>query len=310
MAKENNIIKNNELARHLDSSKQEEIIQVVKKEMDETTLDEFVKRLEEGINKDENDVEFWYARDLQKILDYGEWRNFAKIIDKAKIACKQIEQPVNSHFVDVNKMVEGGVTPVPIQDFKLSRYACYLIAQNADARKKIVAFAQTYFAVQTRRQEIKDGNIRNLTENERRLKLRTELKEYNRNLAGTAKKYGVREPNDYAMFQNSGYKGLYNGRTKQDIAKHKGLSKKDDILDYMGSVELAANWFRVTQTEEQLKKDDVYGKKQANIVHHKIGQKVRNAMVNKPEDLEVPDQSVRQLEQEKKKITKKLSTNK
>jgi DNA-damage-inducible protein D len=279
--------------------------------MNDKTLDEFIKKLEEKSHRDENDIEFWYARQLQEILEYGSWQNFEKVIKKAQISCETFGQQVNSHFNDIIKMVESGVAPVPIQDYKLSRYACYLIAQNADAtKKKIVAFAQTYFAVQTRRQEIEDGKIRNLSEDERRLKLRSEIKEHNKSLASTAKSYGVIEPFDYAIFQNAGYKGLYDGKTKQDIAKHKGLSKKDDILDHMGSVELAANWFRVTQTEEQLKKDGIYGKQNANKTHFEVGKRVRDTMVNKPEELLTPNTSVKQIESEKKKEQKKLEKSK
>lgn len=292
-----------ELVERVAQTDGKEVIQVSQDKMNDKTLDEFIKRLEANINHDENGVEFWYARDLQKILEYNEWRSFEKVVKKAQIACETFEQPIDCHFVDITKMVEGGVAPVPIQDFQLTRYACYLIAQNADARKKIVAFAQTYFAVQTRRQEMEDGNIRNLSENERRLKLRTEIKEHNKNLASTAKMYGVIEPLDYAMFQNAGYKGLYDGKTKQDIAKHKGLSKKDDILDHMGSVELAANWFRVTQTEEQLKKDEIYGKQNANKTHFEVGKRVRDTMVNKPENLPVAE-NIKKVEQKQKKLEK------
>lgn len=270
----------------------------------ETVFDTFITRLEANINTDENGVEFWYARELQKILEYGEWRNFERIIDKAKTACEHTGKSVNDYFVDVNKIVETGVATKEIDDYKLTRYACYLIAQNADARKKIVAFAQTYFAVQTRRQEIEDGNIRNLSENERRIHLRLEIKEHNKSLASTAKSFGVIEPLDYASFQNAGYKGLYAGKTKSDIAKRKGIAKNDDILDHMGSVELAANWFRVTQTEEQLKKDNIHGKQNANNTHFEVGKRVRDTMVNKPENLETPQKSIKQIEKENKKSLK------
>ncbi len=279
------------------------VIHITTGEMNDKMLDEFITRLENSVHKDENGVEFWYAREFREVLEYAEWRNFERVINKAKLSCEQFEQPIDAHFVDVNKMVKSGVAPIPVQDYKLSRYACYLIAQNSDPTKKIVAFAQTYFAVQTRRQEIEDHKLRDLSEDDRRIKLRSEIKEHNKTLASTAKTFGVIEPLDYAVFQNAGYKGLYNGKTKQDIAKHKGLSKAHDILDHMGSEELAANWFRVTQTEAQLKKDEVYGKQNANKTHFEISQKVRNTMVNKPEDLPKPQKSVKQLEKEKLKNT-------
>ena len=282
MTKNNDIIKVDmsfeELTKRIAQTKQEEVIQISKESMNDKTLDEFIKRLEANINHDENGVEFWYARDLQKILEYGEWRSFENVIKKAQIACKTFEQPADCHFVDITKMVEGGVAPVPIQDFQLTRYACYLIAQNADARKKIVAFAQTYFAVQTRRQEIEDLELSRLGENEKRIHLRHDIRKHNSILSSVAKSAGVIEPLDYAMFQNAGYKGLYDGKTKQDIAKHKGLSKKDDILDHMGSEELGANIFRITQTAAKIEREKIKVKQQANKTHFEVGQKIRQTI--------------------------------
>ena len=223
-------------------------------------------------------------------------------MQKAQESCKAFGQDEKFHWVpEGRKSISGKGKEDIVKDFKLTRYACYLIAQNADATKKPVAFAQSYFAVQTRRQEIQDSKLRNLSENERRIKLRAEIKQHNKTLASTAKSFGVIEVLDYAKFQNAGYKGLYSNRTKQDIALLKGLSKTDDILDYMGSEELAANFFRVTQTEAQLKKDGIYGKTNANNTHFTVGERIRDTMVNKPENLPTPKESVKQLESKKKK---------
>lgn len=227
--------------------------------------------------KDPDGKEFWSGRELSRILGYSEYRNFKPVIKKAQQACFNVGQEVKDHFVQVNEMSTiGNNAKVEIDDVMLSRYACYLIAQNADPSKEIVAQAQTYFAIQTRRQELNDQG----RENQIRLKLRDEIKGHNRRLAGTAKEAGVVTPLDYAIFQNHGYMGLYNGMTKQNIHKKKRLKKGEEILDHMGSTELAANFFRVTQTEEKIRKEKISGKEKANMAHKEVGQKVRKAITD------------------------------
>ncbi len=248
--------------------------------------------------------EFWYARELQIALEYTEWRNFTKVIDKAKAACKGSENPVSDHFVDVNKIVSAGATHKDIGDIQLSRYACYLIVQNGDPRKKVIALGQSYFAVKTRQQELIE-NYDSLDEDSKRLAIRNEMKLHNKSLAEAAKQAGVSKPVDYAIFQNKGYQGLYGGLTKNDIHNRKGLKKSQDILDHMGSTELAANLFRATQTEEKLRNEHIIGKDAANRTHYEVGRKVRQTIKDlggtMPEDLPTPDKSIRQIEREQKK---------
>ena len=249
--------------------------------------------------------EFWYARELQIALEYTEWRNFTKVIDKAKSACKGSETPVPDHFVDVNKMVNvGSGAEREINDIELSRYACYLIVQNGDPRKKVIALGQSYFAVKTRQQELIE-NYDSLDEDNKRLAIRNEMKIHNKSLAEAAKQAGVSEPVDYAIFQNKGYQGLYGGLTKGDIHSRKKLKKSQDILDHMGSTELAANLFRATQTEEKLRNENIVGKDAANRTHYEVGRKVRQTIKDlggtMPEDLPTPDKSIRQIENENKK---------
>lgn len=225
---------------------------------------------------DENGMEFWYARELQNILTYKEWRKFENVIVKAKKSCKNTGISVFDHFVDVDKMVQiGSGAERKQKDYKLTRYACYLIAQNGDSRKKVIALAQTYFAVQTRKQEISEKEYSSLTEEEKRFYQRNLTKKGNYSLNKTAKKAGVK---NFDKFHNSGYKGLYNGETADDIAKRKGLRYREDILDNMGSEELAANLFRITQTESRLKRDKVETEKEANKTHYNIGKIVRKAI--------------------------------
>ena len=248
---------------------------------------------------DEFGEDFWYARDLQEILHYTKWSNFIKVIDKAKVACENSGNTVLDHFADVGKMVSlGSDSQRKVEDIKLSRYACYLIVQNADPRKEIVALGQTYFAIQARKQELQD-NFEQLDENKKRLSIRNELVEHNKRLVEVAKKAGVATNRDYAVFQNNGYKGLYGGLGAKEIHQRKGLKKSHKILDHMGSTELAANLFRATQTEEKLCRDNIIGKSNANRTHYEVGEKVRKTIKEldgtMPENLPTPDKSIQQL---------------
>lgn len=238
------------------------------------------------------------------ILQYSNWQNFEKIIDKAKISYQNSDISVLDHFTDVNKMVQIGSGAYREQiDYKLTRYACYLIAQNGDSRKKVIALAQTYFAVQTRKQEITEKEYSSLTEDEKRFYQRNLTKKGNYSLNQTAKNAGVK---NFDKFHNAGYKGLYNGETANDIAKRKGLRYREDILDNMGSDELIANLFRISQTNQKLINDNVQGEGNANEVHYNVGKKVRNAIADiggtMPEDLPTPDKSLKELEKENKKL--------
>ena len=256
---------------------------------------------------DENGVEFWFARELMLVLEYKQWRRFEQVIERAKEACKNSNINVCDHFAGVGKIVKAGVTNKDIGDTKLTRYACYLIAQNGDSRKKAIALAQTYFAVQTRKQEITRLEYEQLSEDEKRLYTRRNVKDKNRYLFNTAKNAGVK---NYGKFNNYGYKGLYNGETAKDIANRKGISEKEDVLDYMSSTELAANLFRMTQTDEVLKNKNVNNENDACITHHKVGQAVRQTIKKiggtMPEDLPTPNKSTKEIEKEK---NKKLELN-
>jgi DNA-damage-inducible protein D len=230
---------------------------------------------------DENGNEFWGARKLSKVLEYTDFRNFLAVINKAKEACKNSGQPIENHLVDFNEMVSiGSGAERKMESVKLSRYACYLIVQNADPAKEIVAIGQTYFAVQTRLQEIQQMQAYQQlkTEEEKRMFLRKEMYEHNKHLAEAAKSAGVIDSIDYAIFQNHGYMGLYGGLDAKAIHKRKGLRKSENILDHMGSAELAANLFRATQTEEKLKRDNIKGKQKANQTHLEVGKKVRKTI--------------------------------
>ena len=249
--------------------------------------------------------EYWEARELQVVLEYAKWGNFVKVIEKAKEACRNSQLNVEDHFADVGKMVDiGSGTKRAIDDMHLSRYACYLIVQNSDPRKEVVALGQTYFAIQTRRQEQAD-HIAQLNEDAKRLAIRNELKEHNKKLVEAAKTAGVETSLEYAIFQDHGYMGLYGGLRAKDIHNQKGLKKSQKILDHMGSTELAANLFRATQAEEKLRRDHVQGKKQANQTHLAVGAKVRKTIEElggtMPEDLPVPDKSVKKIEVEQRK---------
>ena len=272
-------------------------------------IDKNNKSFEDIKHIDENGVEFWYARELMKVLSYKDWRYFDAVIEKAKIACQNSEITDIDHFVVDNKMVEiGSGAKREQKDYKLTRYACYLIAQNANPRLKIVALAQTYFAVQTRKQEINENEYSLLTEDEKRFYQRNLTKKGNYSLNQTAKKAEVK---NFDKFHNSGYKGLYNGETADNIAKRKGLRYREDILDNMGSEELAANLFRITQTESKLKKDKISSEKEANITHYNIGKNIREVIAKNggtmPEELPTPKKSLKQLEKENNRSLKMKS---
>lgn len=260
---------------------------------------------------DEAGNEFWQARQLAKVLEYSEYRHFVPVIDRAKVACQTSGQQVSDHFEDVLGMVSiGSGAQRPVDDVRLSRYACYLIVQNGDPSKPVIANGQTYFALQTRRQELADDKkFAQLSEDEKRLAIRNELAAHNKHLAAAAKDAGVDSPLDYAIFQDHGYKGLYGGLGAKDIHAQKGLKKSQKILDHMGSTELAANLFRATQTEEKLRRDKVSNKTQANKTHFDVGRKVRQTIDElggtMPEKLPVPDHSIQQIESAKKKELKK-----
>lgn len=257
---------------------------------------------------DENGIEYWTSRSLWKILEYAEYRYFLPVIEKAKLACANSGVSVADHFVDILEMVTiGSGAERQVDSVKLSRYACYLIVQNADPSKTIVAQGQTYFAIQTRIAEVQQmQEYQTLsTEEERRLFLRSELLKHNSQLASAAKDAGVIDSRDYAIFQNYGYQGLYGGMTAKDIHARKGLKKSQKILDHMGSTELAANLFRATQTEEKLKRENIKGKQNANMTHYEVGAKVRQTIKElggtMPENLPTVE-SIKVLEKKQQKI--------
>ncbi|WP_340123999.1 DNA damage-inducible protein D [Methylobacter svalbardensis] len=260
--------------------------------------------------QDEDGNEYWLSRPLAKVLDYSEYRHFLPVLDRAKEACRNSGQAVEDHFEDVLEMVEiGSGAKRELPDVRLSRYACYLVVQNGDPAKPVIANGQTYFAMQTRRQELADDEkFAQLSEDDQRLAIRNELATHNKHLAAAAKEAGVETPLEYAIFQDHGYKGLYGGLGAKAIHAHKGLKKSYKILDHMGSTELAANLFRATQTEEKLKRDQVRGKKQANQTHLEVGKKVRQTIKElggtMPEALPTPESSIKQIESAKKKLEK------
>lgn len=248
--------------------------------------------------------EYWSSRDFARILGYGDYRNFEAVVEKARTACFNSGQRVDDHFVEITDMIEVGKgAKRPAKTVLMSRYACYLVIQNADPSKEIVALGQTYFAIQTRRQELSDQEI----EGSRRLLLRAELKKHNSQLADAARQCGVIEPMDYAIFQNHGYMGLYGGLSARDIHQHKGLKKGQQILDHMGSTELAANLFRATQAEEKLRREKIVGKDKANAAHREVGAKVRQTIRElggtMPEHLP-PAESIKKLEPRQRQVGK------
>jgi len=251
--------------------------------------------------------EFWYARELQVALEYKQWRRFYNVIEKAKEACANSGNNPDDDFANVAKIVNAGATTKDIGDIKLSRYACYLIVQNGDPHKKVIALGQTYFAVKTRQQELAE-TFEDLSEDAKRLATRNEMKRHNKSLAEAANMAGITDPIDYAIFQNKGYQGLYGGLGRKEIHERKGLKKSQDILDFMGSTELAANLFRATQTDEKIRRENIVGKTAANKTHYEVGKKVRQTIKElggtMPEDLPTPERSVKQIEREEKRKLK------
>ncbi len=277
-----------------------------------TAVETHHKTFESIRQTDADGNEFWLSRQLGRVLEYSEYRHFQPVLERAKEACQNSGHPIADHFEDYLEMVEiGSGAKRPIQEVRLSRYACYLIVQNGDPSKPVIANGQTYFALQTRRQELSDQvGFGQLPEDQRRLMLRNEIARHNKDLAAAAKQAGVETPLDYAIFQDHGYKGLYGGLGAKEIHGQKGLKKSQKILDHMGSTELAANLFRATQTEEKLKREGVSGKSAANRTHHEVGRKVRQTIQDlggtMPENLPTPDKSIGQLE----RLTQKKVGNK
>ncbi len=259
----------------------------------------------------EDGTEYWNARELSEVLQYKQWRNFSKVIDRAKIACQNSGRTIDDDFAEVSKIVEAGATQKKVVDYELSRYACYLIVQNGDPRKEVIALGQTYFAIQTRRQEVADY-FNQLDEDNKRLVIRGDIKQWNQMLLEAAHNAGVITNEEYAEFQNAGYMGLYGGLTVDDIHKRKSLKDNEKILDFMGSTELIANLFRISQTEEKLKKDKVHNCRKATATHYEVGSKVRKAIEDiggtMPEDLPRPEKSIKQIEKEQLKRLKDKRT--
>lgn len=249
----------------------------------------------------EDGSEFWSARELALALEYVQWRNFTNVIERAMIACENSGHNVSDDFAEVSKIVEAGAATKPKKDYELTRYACYLIVQNGDPRKEVIALGQTYFAIQTYRQELAD-HYNQLDEDRRRLVVRGDIKQWNQLLAETAHDAGVITNEEFAIFQNAGYMGLYGGLDVDDIHARKNLTASQKILDYMGSTELIANLFRISQTEEKLRKDNVQGADDATSVHYNVGREVRTAIEKiggtMPEDLPTPEKSIQQIEKE------------
>lgn len=273
------------------------------------SIDDLLKSPFEKIKRiSEDGYEYWSARDLYKLLEYSEYRHFLPVIDKVKEALISLGEDINNHIEDMLDMVEiGSGATRELDSLKLSRFACYIAVQNADPSKTNVALGQAYFAIKTRQKELLEEDEKRLIQSEedsKRLLLREQMRKHNKQLAEAAKDAGINEPIDYAIFQNYGYKGLYGGLDRQAIHKRKGLKKSQDILDHMGSTELAANLFRATQTEEKLKRENIKGKMKANQTHYEVGKKVRQTIEElggtMPEDLPTAE-SIKKLERQKKK---------
>ena len=270
------------------------------------TLFENIKHIDEYGN------EYWFARELMHVLEYDKWNNFHSVIKHAQKAKINAEASKINDFTEVGKIVQTGALSRKIIDYRLSRYACYLIAMNGDPRKKAIALAQTYFAVKTRQQELSE-NFEQLTEDQKRLGIRQELAKHNTSLSEAAHNAGITSPAQYATFQNAGYRGLYGGLTENDIHKRKNLKPTQKILDHMGSTELAANLFRATQTDEKLRRDNIHGVTKANNTHYAVGAKVRQTIQElggtMPENLPTPEKSIQQLKSEEKKKAKEIDSN-
>ena len=257
---------------------------------------------------DEDGNEYWLARELQAALQYAKWENFHKVIKTAQIACKISQQNISDHFPEVRKMVAIGSGAKRSQvDYKLTRYACYLIVMNGDPRKEVIAWGQTYFAVKTRQQELAELYER-LSEDEKRLFIRGDIRQKNMLLAEAAHKAGIITNREYAAFQDAGYRGLYGGLAARDIAENKGLQSGEEILDHMGSEELAANLFRITQTEAKMRREGTDTPAKANAAHYEVGKIVRKAIKEAggtmPENLPTPDKSIKELESETRRELK------
>ena len=273
------------------------------------SIDDLLKSPFEKIKRiSEDGYEYWSARDLYKLLEYSEYRHFLPVIDKVKEALISLGEDIDNHIEDMLDMVEiGSGAARELESLKLSRFACYIAVQNADPSKTNVALGQAYFAIKTRQKELLEEDEKRLIQSEedsKRLLLREQMRKHNKQLAEAAKDAGINEPIDYAIFQNYGYKGLYGGLDRQAIHKRKGLKKSQDILDHMGSTELASNLFRATQTEEKLKRENIKGKMKANQTHYEVGKKVRQTIEElggtMPEDLPTAE-SIKKLERQKKK---------
>lgn len=267
------------------------------------------KRFEDIKHVRPDGSEFWMARELALVLDYTKWENFSKVIDRAMLACKNSGFEITDHFPDVRKMVDiGSGTQRKIKDFELSRYACYLVVQNGDPRKEVIALGQTYFAIQTYRQEIAD-KFNQLDEDNKRLVIRGDIKQWNQMLAEAAHEAGVITNEEFAIFQNAGYMGLYGGMTVDDIHDRKGLAIREKILDFMGSEELIANLFRISQAESKLRRENIQGVDAAVDAHYVVGREVRSAIERvggvMPEDLPTPEKSISQIEREQLNALKK-----
>ena len=259
------------------------------------------KRFEDIKQIREDGTEFWSARELAPVLEYTKWENFQNVIKRAMIACENSGHLVEDDFPEVRKIVDAGIASKPVKDYELTRYACYLIVQNGDPRKEVIALGQTYFAIQTYRQEVAD-HFNELDEDRRRLVVRGDIKQWNQMLAETAHNAGVITNEEFAIFQNAGYMGLYGGLDVDDIHKRKNLEVGQKILDYMGSTELVANLFRISQTEEKIRKDEVDNAKEATSIHYSVGKEVRSAIEKiggtMPEDLPTPVKSIQEIERE------------
>lgn len=258
--------------------------------------------------EDENGNEYWSGRDLARLLGYKDWRNFIKAVKKAIEACEKSGREPSVDFVETNEIVKAGATSKPREDYNLSRYACYLVIENADPTKPIVALGQTYFAIQTRKQELAE-ELANLTEDQKRIIYRNELAIFNRQLAETAAVVaGIIEPIDFAIFQDDGYRGLYHGETARAIGIRKGILEGDHILEWMGSEELGANIFRATQTDAKIKRENINTKEGANRAHYETGKRVRQFIIdgggNPPEQMPTPTESVKELEKKERKRLK------